>query len=102
MHSHAPSDYICPFCNIVKGVQGPGQPGHAIFYQDKYLTAFISSRKWPKGGGNAIIVTNRHFENIYETPDGLLAKTHVLAKRIALAMKKTYGCDGVSTRQHNE
>jgi histidine triad (HIT) family protein len=27
---------------------------------------------------------------------------HRVAKRLALAMKLAYGCDGVSTRQHNE
>ncbi len=35
-------------------------------------------------------------------PDSLSNKVHALEKQIALALKKAYKCDGVSSRQHNE
>ena len=45
---------------------------------------------------------NEHVENLYEIDDELLAAVYATAKRVALAMKLAYGCDGTSTRQHNE
>jgi histidine triad (HIT) family protein len=104
MYNHKPKNYICPFCTIGKLEESPFslfKLNHLV-YHDKDLSVFISSAKWPKNPGIALIIPNKHYENIYEMPENLLAKTHVLAKKIALAMKKGYKCDGVSTRQHNE
>jgi histidine triad (HIT) family protein len=78
MPSHAPADYRCPFCRIARG------------------------EVMPRNAGNALIVPRGHYENIYEMPDDLLAQVIVTAKRIAVAMKTAYGCDGTSLRQHNE
>ena len=73
-----------------------------IFYQNNDITAFINSHQWPNNPGHALIIPNRHFENIYEMPSELGAKIFLVAKKTALAMKAIYSCDGVSTRQHNE
>ena len=35
-------------------------------------------------------------------PDELLGTLHAFSKRLALAFKTVYGCDGVLLRQHNE
>lgn len=45
---------------------------------------------------------NEHIENVYDITDNLSDKIHRLEKRAAIALKKTYLCDGVSSRQHNE
>ena len=45
---------------------------------------------------------NAHYENIYAIPDDILAAVQVVGKRVALALRATYGCDGTSFRQHNE
>ena len=39
---------------------------------------------------------------MYSLHASLAGEIHELARRIALALKATDGCDGVSTRQHNE
>lgn len=44
----------------------------------------------------------KHFENIYNIPDTLLADVYITVKKIAIAIKTTYKSDGTSTRQHNE
>ena len=49
-----------------------------------------------------IIISNEHFENIYDLPTRYVIDIHRIAKIIALAMKVVYSCDGISTRQHNE
>jgi histidine triad (HIT) family protein len=53
-------------------------------------------------GRNGLVVPNAHHENIYDLPpeDGYAVRDAV--QRIAVAIRATYGCDGVSTRQHNE
>ena len=73
-----------------------------IVYHDDVVTAFIGSHQWSNNHGNVIVVPNEHFENIYDLPLRFAQDIHRAAKRLAIAMKKVYACDGVSTRQHNE
>ena len=65
-------------------------------------TAFISMRWWVNNPGHAIVVPNVHVENMYELSRDLAADIHESARLVALAMKRAYGCSGISTRQHNE
>lgn len=101
MYNHAPKNYVCPFCNLLKGIDVLSKQSD-IVYQDKHITAFISSHWWPNNPGHVLIIPNKHYENIYELPENLSDKIHRLEKRMALAIKKAYRSDGVSTRQHNE
>ena len=104
MYNHAPEDYACPFCLLVQGA------GHKdvlsvqsdVIYHDERVTAFISSHQWPNNPGNVVVVPNEHFENIFDLPIHYAADIYQAARRIALAMKAVYACDGISTRQHNE
>ncbi len=103
-YSHKPADYECPFCRIVAGKekQNQGTKQRDIVYQNKFVTAFIASKWWPNNKGHVLVVPNDHYENIYELPAAMGAEIHSIAQLMAFAMKNTYGCDGVSTRQHNE
>jgi histidine triad (HIT) family protein len=76
-------------------------PDDRIF-ADEQVYAMISAHQWPNNPGNVVVVPNDHYENIYELPDAVAARIQVVAKRVALAMKATWNCEGVSTRQHNE
>lgn len=104
MYNHAPENYPCPFCLLVQGIKNEhvysGQSD--IVDQNDVVTAFVSSHQWPNNHGNVIIIPNKHFENIYDLPVTYALEIHQMAKRLALAMKLAYGCDGISTRQHNE
>jgi len=104
MYNHAPDGYICPFCSLAKGVDDVSQDSIQadIIYQNKDVTTFVSSYWWPNNPGHVIIIPNNHYENLYDIPDDILANIHILSKKIALAMKATYKCEGVSIRQHNE
>jgi histidine triad (HIT) family protein len=48
------------------------------------------------------VIPRRHHENLYDLPDDVGHEIWDLTRRVAVAMKKVYQCDGVSTRQHNE
>lgn len=104
IYSHKPVDYECPFCRIVSGVDknNKGTKQRDIIYQNNYVTAFIASKWWPNNKGHVLVVPNEHFENIYDLPAEIAAEIHKVAQMTALAMKSTYQCDGISTRQHNE
>jgi histidine triad (HIT) family protein len=102
MHTHAPANYACPFCRFSRGEVMPRNAPEDIVYADDALLAFVSPRTWPHNAGNVLIVPRAHYENLYVIPDVLLARVMVIAKRIAIAMKAAYGCDGTSLRQHND
>jgi len=73
-----------------------------IVFRNEATTAFICSIQFPNNPGHVLVVPNGHYENLYELPDDVGGRVHATARRVALAMKAAYGCDGVSTRQHNE
>ena len=102
MHNHAPKGYDCFMCTYSKGDDTDLCTQDDIVWQDERILAYVSPKWWPNISGNVIIIPREHFENIYDTPDELLAEMNVLAKKIAIAMKKSYGCEGTSLRQHNE
>lgn len=104
MYNHAPLGYECPFCLLIAGTENENVYSKQadIIYQDKGLTAFISSHWWPNNPGHVIIIPNKHYENIFDMPDELLAEINVFSKKVALAFKDVYRCDGISIRQHNE
>lgn len=64
--------------------------------------AFIAPRWWPNNPGHVLVVPIGHHENIYGLPIEAGYAVHDLVREVALAVRDTYGCDGVSTRQHNE
>ncbi len=104
MYNHAPDTYSCPFCLLIQGVENEhvySRQGD-IVYQDKVITAFIGSHQWPHNHGNTLIMPNAHFENIYDLPVRYGTEIQRVAHMLALALKRVYDCDGVSTRQHNE
>lgn len=104
LYSHKPKDYECPFCRIVSGKekQNNGTKQSDIVYQNEYITAFIASKWWPNNKGHVLIVPNDHFENIFELPKEMAAEIHEAAQHVSYALKDTYHCNGISTRQHNE
>ena len=91
-------------CLIAKGVENEHvyTKQADVFYRDEYVTAFIASHWWPNNPGHVIIIPNKHIENIYDLPTNLSDRIHQLEQTVAVALKKTYECDGVSSRQHNE
>src|ERR1043166_5720860 len=104
MYNHESQDYHCPFCQLVSGIADEKIRSREadVFYKDSDIIGFISSDGWPNNKGHVIISTNKHFENIYDTPDELLAKVNVFAKKVAFAFKEIYQSEGVMIRQSNE
>lgn len=104
MYNHEPQWYICPFCRVVAGIEDDRviTRKQDIVYQDDLVIAFIWSHRRPNNHGSVIIIPRHHVENLYDMNNELLSYIHIVAKKIAIAFKEVYGCDWVSTRQHNE
>lgn len=102
MFSHEPPGYVCPFCQLLTGVESEHNKKQDIVYQNKHATAIVAPKWWVNNPGSALVVPNKHYENIYSIPDDALAETYKVVKKVAIAVRSTYGCEGTSTRQHNE
>lgn len=102
MYNHAPNGYACPFCRFVQGIESDYNKQADIIYEDAFVLAFVSPRWWIHNPGNVIIIPKEHVEHIYDIDDATLQNVYLIGKRIALAMKAAYTCDGTLFRQHNE
>jgi len=102
MYNHAPKNYNCPICKLIKGSNDELTIQEDIIYSDRNLTAFIAAKWWNNNPGHVIIIPNIHFENIYDITDEILSKIFIFVKKVAIGLKKEYQCDGISISQHNE
>jgi histidine triad (HIT) family protein len=84
----------CPFCSIVSG-----KAEASTVYEDETVMAFMDLL--PAREGHTLVVPKQHFENIYEIPEDVLAKVVAGVKRVSVALKKTFGADGVKIIQLN-
>ncbi len=103
MYNFAPPDYRCPFCVVVAGRENSSiwTRQQDIVLRDELVTAFIAAAWWPNNPGHVLVVPNEHFENLFELPAAYAAAVHTAAQQIGHAFLQSYGCEGVSTRQHN-
>jgi histidine triad (HIT) family protein len=103
-HSHEPEGYVCPFCLVAAGQDDADiwTKQSDVIYRDETVTAFIAASWWPANAGHVLVVPSQHYESIYDIPDEVLGAVQVVGKRVAIALKAAYGCDGTSFRQHNE
>ncbi len=96
MYNHEPAGYECPFCRILHK-----EPEQLIARTDG-AAAFLGLGRWGRSPVDVLIVPVEHFENIYDLPARCAPAIHMMTRAAALALKAVYGCEGVSTRQHNE
>jgi len=89
-------------CGLVKGKNDQPSKQSDIFYRDDFITAYISPKWWKNNPGHVIVIPNTHVESLYDTPDDLSNKVNSFVKKVAIALKEAYRCDGTSIRQHNE
>ena len=103
MFNHQPPDYTCPFCNLLAGKENEYDRTEDIVFQNKFVTASIAPKWWINNPGNVLVIPNTHYENIYDIPDDILGEVYAVVKKVAVAIRIAYeGCEGTSTRQHNE
>lgn len=100
--SHEPPAYRCPFCNLLAGQSDGVADVEDVVRRSDDAAAFISPRWWPNNRGHVLVVPTEHHENLYAIPADAYRAVGDMVREVAVAIRETYGCDGVSTRQHNE
>lgn len=102
MYNHEPPAYECPFCRNLNGIESEFNTARDIVRRTERAAAMISPHWWPNNHGHVLVVPTAHHESLYDLPAEDGHAVHDLVKEIAIAMRSSYGCDGISTRQHNE
>jgi histidine triad (HIT) family protein len=104
MYTHAPSGYRCPFCLIAAGIEDPAVATRQsdVVLRDDLAIAFVAADWRPNNQGHVLVIPAGHVENLYDLTFEVGARIQATVRDIALAMKRAYRCDGVSTVQHNE
>lgn len=103
MFNHEPKEYICPMCQVSRGeTTTKGSCEADVIYRDDLITCFVAGKWWKSNPGHVIVIPNKHIENIYDMEPDYGKGIMDASKKVAIALKNSYQCDGVSTRQHNE
>ena len=104
MHNHAPENYKCPICLGVKGIESVDTllKQADLVFKDDLVSVFINSFWVDTVKGHVIVVPNNHYENLFDIPEEVGNRIFEVTKKIALAMKESYKCDGITIRQNNE
>lgn len=84
----------CIFCKIASGEIS----AITLFEDDDVKVIFDVG---PATKGHALVIPKAHAANVFEISDELLAKAHIVAKKVAKALKDATGCDGVNILQNN-
>ncbi|NPD05920.1 HIT family protein [Nocardioides sp. zg-1308] len=99
---HEPADYPCPFCRFVAREFDDLNAESDVVAETDLALARISPKWWPHNPGGVLVMPREHHENLYDLPAPVGHAVWDLVQQAAVAMRASYGCDGVSTRQHNE
>ncbi len=83
----------CVFCKIVNG-----EIPSTKIYEDENVLAFLDIK--PVNPGHTLVIPKKHYENIHDMPDEMVARVAVTAKKIADAIIKT-GARGVNIGMNN-
>lgn len=84
----------CLFCKIIcKEIPS------SIFYEDAFSIAMLDIN--PVNIGHSLLLPKKHYENIFDVPDKLLAKFSVNAKKLAKAIRESLDADGINIASNN-
>lgn len=85
----------CVFCKISNNEI----PVKKLYENDEFI-CFLDAN--PNTLGHCLVIPKKHYENIYEIPEDVLARLIVLVKKIAIKLKQVTKCDGMNIFQNNE
>jgi len=101
MFNHEPAGYACPLCAMAGGHRAADAAADLVRRTDR-ASAVVCPRWWPGNAGHVLVLPNGHYENIYDLPAAEAYAIHDLTREVAIAMRHTYGCHGITIHQHNE
>ncbi len=84
----------CIFCKIIKNEIS----AHKI-YEDEHVLAFLDISQATYG--HTLVIPKKHYENLFEIDEVELQKVIVIAKKIALKLKKELNVSGINLINNN-
>ena len=69
-------------------------------YEDEHSYAFLNIK--PINPGHTLLVPKKHFANLYEMPDEILANLAPIIKKLGVAIKKAVSADGINIGMNND
>lgn len=84
----------CIFCQIASGRASAAritESAHALAFMDLF----------PAADGHVLVIPKTHYENVFDSDEETLADVHLLARRVALAMRRALAPDGMMMFQLN-
>ena len=85
----------CLFCKIIKG----DIPATKV-YEDEHCLAFLDIN--PINKGHTLVIPKEHCKDIYDVPEETLTAVSLVTKKVAIAVKKATGCNGINIGMNNE
>lgn len=85
----------CIFCKIIAGEI----PAEKV-YEDDTVVALLDMR--PVNVGHTLVMPKKHYTNIYDTPDEVMAHLAVVIKKLAVAVKEGAEADGINVEMNND
>lgn len=79
----------CIFCEIAKGKEKSW-----TIYEDNLVKAFFDM--YPVAKGHTLVISKKHYRNIYDIPEKELKRIIVVAKRLVKVYKKVLGIKSVN------
>ncbi|WP_429200282.1 HIT family protein [Luteibacter sp. W1I16] len=76
-------------------------PEAAVVLVDTNVFALVPTHHYAGIKGNCLVVPRSHYENVFDIPDNLGSDFFRATRHLAHAMRDTFRCEGISTRQHN-
>ncbi len=84
----------CVFCKIVSN-----EFSSNTIYENEEFKVILD--KFPSSVGHVLILTKKHYSNIFEIDPEEAGRLFSLAVKVATAMKEVMGFDGVNILQNN-
>lgn len=71
----------------------------SVVYEDAEVMAFLDIR--PLSLGHTLVIPKQHYVDIFDIPADVQAKAYAVVQKVAFAVKKVTGADGISVIQQN-
>jgi histidine triad (HIT) family protein len=84
----------CIFCAIARGEM----PSFTLYEDDDF---FVILDKFPHNPGESLVITKRHYDNVYDMPPQLVGAAFSLGQKVAEALRSRLGAEGVNLLQNN-
>ena len=84
----------CIFCKIANGEI----PSNTIYENEDFRVILDNG---PATKGHALVLPKKHYADLFEIPEDVLAGAAKVAKKVAGTMKEKLSCDGLNLVQNN-